>query len=95
MANEQAGTSKDKVAIITGASRGLGRNTAVNLARRGVDLILTYHSIREKLRLSLREAEAMGRKATGFRLDTGDVRSFDGFVADVRKAPQRWGTRSV
>jgi NAD(P)-dependent dehydrogenase (short-subunit alcohol dehydrogenase family) len=35
-----------KVAIVTGASRGLGRNTALNLARRGVDVVLTYHSNR-------------------------------------------------
>jgi NAD(P)-dependent dehydrogenase (short-subunit alcohol dehydrogenase family) len=34
----------DRTAIITGGSRGLGRNTAVNLARRGVDVIFTYHS---------------------------------------------------
>jgi NAD(P)-dependent dehydrogenase (short-subunit alcohol dehydrogenase family) len=35
---------KDKTAIITGGSRGLGRNTAVNLARRGVDVIFTCRS---------------------------------------------------
>jgi NAD(P)-dependent dehydrogenase (short-subunit alcohol dehydrogenase family) len=91
MANEQVGTPKDKVAIITGASRGLGRNTAVNLARRGVDLIFTYHSNKGEAETLIREAEAMGRKAAGFRLDTGDVASFDGFVADVGKALQLWG----
>lgn len=41
MANDNLGTMKDKVAIITCGSRGLGRNTAVNLARRGVDIIFT------------------------------------------------------
>ena len=44
MANENVGTIKSKVAIITGGSRGLGRNTAVNLAQRGVDVILTYRA---------------------------------------------------
>jgi NAD(P)-dependent dehydrogenase (short-subunit alcohol dehydrogenase family) len=35
---------KDKITIITGGSRGLGRNTALNLARRGVDIIFTYRA---------------------------------------------------
>jgi hypothetical protein len=34
----------DRTAIITGGSRGLGRNTAIHLARRGVDILFTYHS---------------------------------------------------
>lgn len=89
MAN--VGTMKNKTAIITGASRGLGRNTAVNLAQRGVDIIFTYRSNKTEADTLVREAEALGRKAAGFQLDTGDVRSFDRFVADVRKTLQGWG----
>jgi NAD(P)-dependent dehydrogenase (short-subunit alcohol dehydrogenase family) len=81
----------DKIAIITGGSRGLGRNTAVNLARRGVDIIFTYHSNKSEAESLIREIERMGRKAAGSRLDTGDVSSFDGFVAEVRKTLQAWG----
>jgi NAD(P)-dependent dehydrogenase (short-subunit alcohol dehydrogenase family) len=91
MTNENAGTVKNKIAIITGGSRGLGRNTAINLARRGVDLIFTYHSNKTEADALIREAEALGGKAAGFRLDTGEIRSFDGFVADVRKTLQSWG----
>lgn len=81
----------DKIAIITGASRGLGRNTAINLARRGVDIVFTWR-VREKEAESLiREIEAMGRKAAAFRLDAGDTRSFDAFVAEVRKTLKSWG----
>jgi len=43
MENQTVGTMTDKTAIITGGSRGIGRNTAVNLARRGVNVIFTYH----------------------------------------------------
>jgi NAD(P)-dependent dehydrogenase (short-subunit alcohol dehydrogenase family) len=78
-------------AIITGASRGMGRNTAVNLAKRGVDIIFTYHSNQTEAESLISEIEAMGRKAATSRLDTGDLRAFDGFVADVRKTLQSWG----
>jgi NAD(P)-dependent dehydrogenase (short-subunit alcohol dehydrogenase family) len=71
----------DKIAIITGGSRGLGRNTAINLARRGVDIIFTYRANEKESESLIREIEAMGRKAAAFRLDTGDTRAFDGSLA--------------
>ena len=90
MATKPVGTATDKTAVITGASRGIGRNTAINLARRGVDVILTYHSNQKEAESLIREIEAIGTKAAAFRLDTGDMRSFDGFVVDVRKTLQTW-----
>ena len=81
----------NKVAIITGGSRGLGRNTALNLFGRGVDVIFTYRANKEEADSLIREAEAKGRKAAGFQLDTGDIRAFDGFVGEVHKTLQRWG----
>jgi NAD(P)-dependent dehydrogenase (short-subunit alcohol dehydrogenase family) len=83
--------TKAKIAILTGGSRGIGRNTAINLARRGVDIVFTYHSRKTDADSLIGEIKAMGRKAAGFRLDTGDVHSFDGFVVDVRKTLQSWG----
>lgn len=81
----------DRIAIITGGSRGLGRNTAVNLARRGVDILFTWRANQQEAQSLVGEVEAMGRKAAGFRLDTGDIRTFDAFVAEVRNTLQRWG----
>jgi len=81
----------DKVAIITGGSRGLGRNTATNLIQRGVDVIFTYRANKEEADGLIREAEAAGRKAAAFQLDTGSVGAFDGFVAEVRNVLQGWG----
>jgi NAD(P)-dependent dehydrogenase (short-subunit alcohol dehydrogenase family) len=91
MANEHLGTMKDKIAIITGGSRGLGRNTALNLARRGVDILFTYRANQKEAESLIREAETMGRKAAGLRLDTGNIGEFDGFAAEVRKTLQTWG----
>ncbi|MGC2150943.1 MAG: SDR family oxidoreductase [Terriglobales bacterium] len=81
----------DKIAIITGGSRGLGRNTVVNLARRGVDILFTWRANQKEAESLTREVEAMGRKAAAFRLDTGDTRAFDAFVAEVRKTLESWG----
>jgi NAD(P)-dependent dehydrogenase (short-subunit alcohol dehydrogenase family) len=91
MATKTVGTLTSKIAIITGGSRGLGRNTAIHLARRGVDVLFTYRSNQAEAESLMREVEGMGRKAAGFRLDTGDVRLFDGFIAEVRKALQGCG----
>lgn len=81
----------NKVAIITGGSRGLGRNTAINLLERGVDVIFTYRANKEEADSLVREAESRGRKAAGFQLDTGDIGAFDNFVAGVSNTLQRWG----
>jgi NAD(P)-dependent dehydrogenase (short-subunit alcohol dehydrogenase family) len=81
----------NRIAIITGASRGLGRNSAINLARRGVDILFTYRANQQQAESLIREVESLGRKAAGFRLDSGDTSAFDGFVAEVRKALASWG----
>jgi NAD(P)-dependent dehydrogenase (short-subunit alcohol dehydrogenase family) len=91
MANQTTGPAINKIAVITGGSRGLGRNTAIQLARRGTDLIFTFHSSQSEAESLIREIEAMGQKAAAFRLDTADVRSFDAFVAQVRQTLQGWG----
>ena len=73
------------IAIVTGGSRGLGRNTVLSLAQRGVDSIFTYHSNQaEADNVAARVGEA-GRRAIPLRLDTGDTRGFDAFVQEVGK----------
>ncbi|HLH08287.1 MAG TPA: SDR family oxidoreductase [Terriglobales bacterium] len=91
MTDNAIAKDRNKIAIITGGSRGLGRNTAENLARRGVNVIFTYRSNKAEADSLIREAEAMGRRAAAFQLDTGNVRSFDAFAAAVRQTLQNWG----
>jgi len=81
----------NKIAIVTGGSRGLGRNTAANLLKRGVDVLFTYRANQKEAESLVREAEALGRKAAALQLDTGDVRGFDAFAAEVRKTLANWG----
>jgi NAD(P)-dependent dehydrogenase (short-subunit alcohol dehydrogenase family) len=81
-----------RIALVTGASRGLGRNTALSLAGKGVDLIITYHSNRAEADATVAAVQALGRKAVALQLDSGEVASFDGFVAQVQAAlSQTWG----
>ncbi len=80
----------DKIAIVTGGSRGLGCNTAVNLAQRGVDVIFTFRANEKEAGSLIRELEGIGRKAAGFRLDTADTRAFDAFAGEVRRTLKSW-----
>ncbi|SFV33510.1 SDR family NAD(P)-dependent oxidoreductase [Hyphomicrobium facile] len=84
--------SGQKIAIVTGGSRGLGQNTVVSLAERGVDVIFTYRSNRAEAEKTVSEVEKRRRKAVALQLDAGNVASFDAFVAEVRKALKaEWG----
>ncbi|KCZ84732.1 short-chain dehydrogenase/reductase SDR [Hyphomonas adhaerens MHS-3] len=78
-----------KIALVTGGSRGLGRNTALSIARRGSDVILTYRSRAEEAEAVVGEIEAMGRKAVAFQLDTADAASFADFAERLSVALRR------
>jgi NAD(P)-dependent dehydrogenase (short-subunit alcohol dehydrogenase family) len=75
-----------KITLITGASRGLGRNTALAVARQGGDVILTYHSRVEEAQGAVAEIQAMGRKAVALQLDTGKIGDFAPFAVQLRSA---------
>ncbi|MCP3097407.1 SDR family oxidoreductase [Myxococcus sp. K15C18031901] len=80
------------IALITGSSRGLGRGSALALAERGSDVIVTYRSGREEADEVVQAIRARGRKAVALRLDVGRPDTFDAFVAQVREAlKQTWG----
>jgi len=74
------------ISLITGGSRGLGRNTAASIARRGGDVVLTYHSQKDEAETAVAEIEALGRKAIALQLDAGDIASFAGFAERLRAA---------
>jgi NAD(P)-dependent dehydrogenase (short-subunit alcohol dehydrogenase family) len=80
------------IALITGGSRGLGRNAALHLADRGVDLIITYRSGAKEAAEVVRQIEAKGRKAVALPLDVGRSKAFGEFAEAVRAALGRgWG----
>ncbi|HEY1742516.1 MAG TPA: SDR family oxidoreductase [Granulicella sp.] len=86
MPKENAVYPVAKVAIVTGGSRGLGRNTVINLAGRGVDSIFTYNSNRAEADKVVSAAREAGARAIAIQLNTGSVGTFDAFVQSVREA---------
>ena len=81
-----------RVTVVTGASRGLGRNTALSIARRGGDVVITYQSRAQDAQDVVAEIESMGRKAIAFQLDSGDIAAFAPFAERLQLAlRQHWG----
>lgn len=72
-----------KIALITGGNRGLGKNGALKLAARGTDIIFTYRSHAEEAQAVVREIEALGARATALPLDVGDSSLFEAFTQQV------------
>ncbi|KGF68014.1 short-chain dehydrogenase [Hoeflea sp. BAL378] len=80
------------IALITGGSRGLGRNAALHLARQGVGIILTYLSREDEAAAVVAEIEALGGKAAALRLDAGDTAQFDRFAGELAETLKTvWG----
>jgi NAD(P)-dependent dehydrogenase (short-subunit alcohol dehydrogenase family) len=82
--------SDSKIAIVTGGSRGIGRNTVLCLARRGVRSILTYNSNRAEAEKVVALAAEAGAQVIALQLDTGEAGAFTGFVEAVRERLAAW-----
>lgn len=76
--------STNKIALVTGGSRGLGKNMALAIAKKGIDVILTYHSKKDEAEAVVKEIQAAGQKAATLQLNAGDIKSFDGFFTQVK-----------
>ncbi len=80
-----------KIAVVTGGSRGIGRNTVVSLAKRGVDSVFTFNTHREDAEAVVAEANAAGAQALALQLDARKIGSFDAFIKDVESALSHLG----
>lgn len=73
--------AQQKIALVTGGSRGLGKNMALALAKKGIDVLLTYNSNKAEGEQTVKEIEALGQKAAALQLNVGDTNTFDAFFA--------------
>ena len=76
--------NKNKIALVTGGSRGLGKDMALRLAEKGIDVILTYHSKVQEAQNVVTQIEQSGQKVAALQLNTGDIKSFDAFVDQLK-----------
>ena len=80
-----------RIALVTGGSRGLGKNAALKLAEKGVDIILTWNSREEDALDVVREIERKGARAVALQLNVGDSSSFENFAHRVQEQlKQTW-----
>ncbi|NIJ52917.1 SDR family oxidoreductase [Dyadobacter arcticus] len=75
-----------KIAFITGGSRGIGRDIALNLAQKGTDILLTYNSNKTEAEATVAAIQSLGRKAVALQLNTADTSGFDAFFEQAGAA---------
>lgn len=73
-----------RIALVTGGSRGLGKNAALKLADKGTDIIFTWNSQQQAALDVVAEIERKGRKAVAIQLNVSDISSFATFTSDVK-----------
>lgn len=71
---------QNKIALVTGGSRGLGKNVALSLSKKGIDVILTYRNKKEEADEVVKTIRQNGQRAVALKLDVGDIKSLDGFI---------------
>jgi NAD(P)-dependent dehydrogenase (short-subunit alcohol dehydrogenase family) len=76
--------SVKKIALITGGSRGLGKNMALSIAKKGIDVVITYNSKKDEALQVVAEIERAGQRGAALQLNTGDVKSFNSFFEQLK-----------
>ena len=84
-----------KIALVTGGSRGLGKNMALRLAEKGHDVIITYNTKKEEELEVVTAIENLGQKAATLQLDVNNIGSLTQFIEDVSKIlKEKWNTNT-
>jgi len=76
--------ANSKIVLVTGGSRGLGKNMALSLAKKGLDVILTYNSKKDEADAVVSEIESLGQKALALQLNVGESKTFDAFFETLK-----------
>ena len=76
--------NRTKIALVTGGSRGLGKNMALKLAAKGIDVILTYRTSKEEAQQVVAAIEGQNRSAAVLAFDAGNIKSFPAFIDELK-----------
>ena len=79
---------KQQTALVTGSSRGLGKDMALALAKKGINVIITYKGNKEDAEQVAKDVEALGAKAAVLQLDMENLGSYDAFIHSALAAIQ-------
>lgn len=83
----------NKIALVTGGSRGLGKDMAFRLAEAGHDVVITYHSKKTEAEEVVRTIEGKSKKAAAIQFDANDIKGLDGFIGRIKDALRsKWST---
>ncbi len=83
----------NKIALVTGGSRGLGKDMALNLAKSGLDVVVTYVQNRAQAEETVKQIENMGRRAVALQLDAGKTAGFAAFASQLQDTLKKtWDT---
>lgn len=86
---------KQQTALVTGSSRGLGKDMALALAKKGINVIITYKGNKEDAEQVAKDVEALGAKAAVLQLDMENLSSYDAFIHSALAAIQPWGIDKI
>lgn len=75
----------NKIVLLTGGSRGLGKDAALQLAKKGFDVIITFQNNKADAENVVQEIASLGRKAAALPLDLGNVGSIDSFITNLKE----------
>ena len=88
-------STQPKIALVTGGSRGLGKDMATSIAKKGIDVILTYQSNKTEADKTVATIEGLGRKAASLQLDMSKPGTLDSFIQQLRELLQsKWSVAS-
>jgi len=88
-------TPSSRTTLVTGGSRGLGRNAALALAIDGSDVIITYRNQADAAQQVVAQIEALGRRAAALPLDVADSAYFPAFADAVKQQLKQWNAAGL
>ena len=74
----------NKIALVTGGNRGLGKDTALSLAGMGMDVVLTFNTNQAEAEAVVEEIRGLGARAAALRFDLANIAAIDGFIEELK-----------